>query len=100
MPEKQLGFLFSSRKETRGKGGNLFQQTNFFKWMWLISRSKKVNKINDKKKIKILLRLKTRIARHLVDSYFTPFQKGYTAVRRMKERAEFSLNKLTELIFS
>ena len=34
MPEKQLGFLFSSRKETRGKGRNLFQQTNFFKWMW------------------------------------------------------------------
>ena len=34
MPEKQLGFLFSSRRETRGKGRNLFQQTNFFKWMW------------------------------------------------------------------
>ena len=34
MPEKQLGFLFSSRKETRGKGRNIFQQTNFFKWMW------------------------------------------------------------------
>ena len=34
MPEKQLGFLFSSRKETRGKGRNIFQQTNFSKWMW------------------------------------------------------------------
>ena len=77
-----------------------FNKLIFSSGCGVISRSKKVNKINDKKKIKILLRLKTRIARHLVDSYFTPFQKGYTAVRRMKERAEFSLNKLTELIFS
>ena len=51
-------------------------------------------------KIKILLRLKRRTARHLVDSYVTPFQKVYTAVRRMTERAEFSLNKLTGLILS
>ena len=63
---------------------------------WFLEARKSIND----KKIKILLRLKTRIARHLVDSYFTPFQKGYTAVRRMKERAEFSLNKLTGLILS
>ena len=93
MPEKQLGFLFSSRKETRGKGRNIFQQTNFFKWMWRdFSKQESQQMI---KKIKIRLRLKRRTARHLVDSYVTPFQKVYTAVRRMKERVEFSLNKLT-----
>ena len=98
MPEKQLGFLFSSRKETRGKGRNIFQQTNFFKWMWRdFSKQESQQMI---KKNKILLRLKRRTARHLVDSYVTPFQKDYTAVTRMKERAEFSLNKLTGLILS
>ena len=99
MPEKQLGFLFSSRKETRGKGRNLFQQTNFFKWMWR-DFSKQESQQMIKIKIKILLRLTRRTARYLVDSYVTPFQKVYTAVRRMKERAEFSLNKLTGLILS
>ena len=98
MPEKQLGFLFSSRKETRGKGRNIFQQTNFFKWMWRdFSKQESQQMI---KKIKIRLRLRRRTARHLVDSYVTPFQKDYTAVTRMKERAEFSLNKLTGLILS
>ena len=99
MPEKQLGFLFSSRKETRGKGRNIFQQTNFFKWMWR-DFSKQESQQMIKIKIKILLRLTRRTARHLVDSYVTPFQKVYTVVRRMKERAEFSLNKLTGLILS